>query len=360
MNSTPHRTRRTPGRSGITILELLVVTSIIGILAALLLPAVQNARAAARRTQCQNNLRNVGLAMINATESAQRFPASGHFAVTSSGFAQHHSWVVSLLGWLDAKEIHDRWNLDLPIDASPNLELAERHLAVLACPEDITVLGRADLSYVVNGGFGWTTLSPERVSDCPTGWGGTPLDLNGNGVTCPSDPADDGQLTDKQLYFQTAVFFLENWKTPGGTRRYHTLADLYDGVTHTMLLSENVRAGSDPYFARSGWASPHAPRNSFFLSAGVCLNGRCAPGQVDYARANQGAEVINGGLTQAEGESPFPSSFHRGGVNVVFADGHVRFISENIAGQVYAALISPQGSRIVGPLAQVIPSEGDY
>jgi len=73
-----------PVRSGLTVLEVLVTLTIVGVLLALIAPAVLNARAAARRTECQNRIRNVGLAMLAREESAQRFPASGYFEMKST------------------------------------------------------------------------------------------------------------------------------------------------------------------------------------------------------------------------------------------------------------------------------------
>ena len=102
--------------SGFTVIELMVVIAIISVLMSLILPAVMNARGAARRTQCQNNLKNLGLAMINEAEAKKRFPASGYFGRTT-GF--YRSWAADLLPWIDQQTIADRWdkdqNLPLPL-----------------------------------------------------------------------------------------------------------------------------------------------------------------------------------------------------------------------------------------------------
>lgn len=345
-------------RNAFTIIELLVAISVISILIALLLPAVVNARAAARSSQCRNNLRNIGLAMVNAAESAGRLPASGNFSLDSRGVVPFHSWVVPLTPWLDRQDIFERWDMASPSTASGNQELANKHFAVLACPSDFSVTGRGDLSYVVNGGFGLTAVSG-GTADCPVSPFAQPLDLNGNGITCPLNVKMDGEPGDKLLYFQTAAFFVESWGVPG-TVRHHTLNDIVDGLSQTILLSENVRAGVDPSTEGTNWASADSLRNSFFISAFVCESLRCAPGRVDYRRANQGSQAINSSLKSAEGESPWPSSLHTGGVFVLFGDGHVTFLSEHVDGGVYASLVSPQGSRVTGPLQQYPLSAGDY
>jgi hypothetical protein len=98
----------------------------------------------------------------------------------------------------------------------------------------------------------------------------------------------------------------------------------------------------------------------------VCDNLCCSAGNVDYARANDRSqhphrlEAINSSLDQAEGEAPWPSSFHPDGVHVVYCGGRVKFLSEDVEGLVYASLISPRGSLIQGPLAQPVVSPDQY
>jgi prepilin-type N-terminal cleavage/methylation domain-containing protein len=345
--------------AGFTIIELLVVITVISVLVALVLPAVLSTRAASRRVQCQSNLRNVGLAMVNAAESARRFPASGNWGHHLQGdYNPYHSWVVDLLPWIDRRDLFVQWKFDESCLSDTNQALGAHHVAVLACPGDITVLGRGDQSYVVNGGIGYT-VGYKGVGDCPVNAEGTPVDLNGNGVICPADPALDGAPSDRELFVRLGMFFAQNWR-PTQAAVFHTLNDVTDGLSQTVLIAENVRTGADPYNPRINWASPVAFHTSFFLPPEVCAGGSCAAGNVDYARANHGSHAINAGLTQAEGESPWPSSYHTGGVFMAFGDGHVKFISQGVDGRVYAALLSPRGSRIEGPLAQPVLSGGDY
>ncbi|NQT11657.1 MAG: DUF1559 domain-containing protein [Planctomycetes bacterium] len=355
-----------PGRVGFTLVELLVVITIISMLVALLLPAVMSARGAARRTQCKNNLRNLGLAMLQEAEVKRRFPASGHFSY--AGPESYHGWMVALLPWLERRDIAEEWNLDLPFDDPANERLASIALPIAVCPDDDTAMsGGGNLSYVVNGGFGWT-----RPWDCPSVFHvmGVPpiqaIDLNGNGTTCPASMGDDGTPSDKQFFFQTGMFFLENWPRGVGVERHHTPDSIYDGLSNTVMLSENVRAGFNPYSGKGGWATPWPLHNCFYISGYVCEGLTCAAGSVDYGRANdQGGdpfrlEAINSSLDQPEGEAPWPSSYHPGGVHVAFADGHLDFLSEDVHGDVYASLVSPRGSLIKGPLKQPVLSGGDY
>ncbi|NUQ64605.1 MAG: DUF1559 domain-containing protein [Pirellulales bacterium] len=353
-------------RWGFTLVELLVVISILSVLLALLLPAVMASRAAARRVECQNNQQNLAVVMLSEVDAKRRFPASGHFSIRG---VPHHTWIVSLLAGLERADLAERWDLEQPSHDPQNQTVATTSIPILVCPDDDSIQpGQGNLSYVVNGGFGWTHASP--APDCPSAFHVLgfppvqPIDLNGNGVACPSGPETD-KVTDKELFFRTGLFFLENWPYGTGTVRHHTAETVLDGLSSTLMFSENVRAGYDPYSAgATGWSCPFAWRHSFFLSSYVCQDGRCGAGRVDYDRANSrrhpyALEAINAGLTQAEGEAPWPSSYHGDGVNVVFADGHVHFLSEKIDGPVYSSLVSPAGASIEGPLKQVVVP-GEY
>lgn len=334
-------------RRGFTIIELLVTMGIIAILVSLLLPAVQQARTAALRTQCISHLRNVSLAVVNSTEQFDRFPASGSFGEKGN----HHNWVLDTLPWLDQKSIADRWNTDKRLTDPGNAALASIHIAVLTCPSDISVVGMGDLSFVVNGGVGFTSFF-NSVHDCPIDPGSNMLDLNGNGVACPPNDATDGTPSDKDYFFRLGLFFCETWKWNVSPPRHHRWATVLDGLSQTVLLSENIRTGYDPERPGTNWASPNPYLTSFFIG-NPCANANCKSGNVDYKRANAGNSAINSGLASPEGTSPVPNSLHGGGVNMAYCDGHVSFMSQTIDGGVYAALVSPEGLRLNGtPLAQ--------
>ncbi|HEX7450165.1 MAG TPA: DUF1559 domain-containing protein [Pirellulales bacterium] len=340
--------------AGFTIVELVVVLSIIGMLMALLLPAVMMSREAGRRATCANNLKNIGLAVINSDGARGRLPASGNFSVGGVGY---HNWVVDILPYLERTDIHSLWRFDLPASNAKNLPLTRVPISVMVCPDDDTAVpGEGNLSYVVNGGFGWT-----QPVDCPVvmhvpsanNLQVVPIDLNGNGVTCPTGSTLDGAPTDKSLYFLTGLFFPENWPLGGVTVRHRSLAAVSDGLSRTLMLTENLRAGYDPTVG-STWASPLPWRCCFFLSAYVCDNAKCSPGHVDWKRANERKllECINPSQALPEGEAPWPSSNHPGGVNAVYCDGHLQFLSEDVDGAVYGALVTPDGLKIHGPLFQ--------
>lgn len=334
--------------SGYTIIELLVSVGIIGLLIAITLPAVQTARNAARRAQCLNNMRNVSIALIQETDKADRFPACGYYGDgTPDTVGTYRSWVVDILPHLDQANIFNKWDFDVRYTNPTNEPLANTHIPVLTCPNDVTiVIGNGNLSYVVSSGIGFTAQIA-GIHDCPVGPSSGKLDLNGNGITCNSSTLGDGNPSDREMFKQMGLFFNETWKGITRAERHHTMASVTDGLSNTMLISENIRTGYDPDKPTSNWGSPNPYLTSFYIG-NPCLNGSCSSGNVDYNRSNSGNGAINAGLSQPEGSSPFPSSVHPGGVNVGYCDGRIEFMSENIDGKVYASLASPQGQALGG------------
>lgn len=154
-----HRRRCASRRAGFTLIELLVVIAIIGVLVALLLPAVQQAREAARRAQCKNNLKQVGLALHNYHDVANRFPPESIWAFTPIGSTtkqpRNYSWIVMLLPYVDQAPLYNSINFSLPIWGQVDTTgqtIVSRQLPVLTCPSD-PGLGSAPQ------GMGWTNYS---------------------------------------------------------------------------------------------------------------------------------------------------------------------------------------------------------
>lgn len=355
---SPHRLRRSH-MQGFTLLELLVVLGVMSLLISLLLPAVMNARASARRVACMNKLRQLTLAISLHADRAGRLPAAGYYE--AKGPRKFHSWVTSILGEIDQGELARQYDFSRPFTDEQNFKLTQTPLPVLACPDDVSVEdGQGNLSYVVNGGFAWTI-----PVDCPASAHASqgrvtisPLDFNGDGIVCPLSLEAGGAATDLSYLERTSLFFVENWPAGTGTVRHHNLADVLDGLSQTILLSENVRAGYDPQQPNSSWGAPDSLRNMFFVSSYVCESGKCARGKVQLERANDRSqepfrqECLNASLTQAEGTAPWPSSGHAGRIHVGYCDGHVSSLTEQIDGKVYVALVTPQGRQADDPFAE--------
>jgi len=337
-------------RRGISVLEILIVFVVISVLMALAAPAIQSSRATARRTECQNHLRNLGIAFTAVSEQNRRLPASGYFGTDGT---EYHNWVLDVLPWTEQNQLAAEYDRRAGYLAPENFALTRTHLPLLICPVDLSAEdGQGNLSYAVNAGFGWTIPIDQPVTFHPLqAEAEVPLDLNGDGKTGLVDERVAGVGTDRELLYRTGLFFPENWPIGSGTVRKHQLETILDGASNTVLLAESVRSGFDPASGDT-WGSPLPRRSSFVLSGYICDSASCSSGNVDYARANQrepgaaAAEALNAALTQPEGEAPWASSWHDGGLNVCFADGHVEFVSEVIAGHIWAALLSPQGLHL--------------
>src|SRR5579883_3062193 len=118
-------------RSAFTLIELLVVIAIIAILIALLVPAVQKVREAASRTQCDNNLKQIGLACHNYHDMYKGFPPGKS---DNAGKAPSHSWVIYVLPYLERHDLYDRYDFTQDYTAAVNATISAAHLPVLTCP----------------------------------------------------------------------------------------------------------------------------------------------------------------------------------------------------------------------------------
>jgi prepilin-type N-terminal cleavage/methylation domain-containing protein len=298
-------TSRRRRQRGFTLIELLVVISIIGILVGLLLPAINQAREAGRRAQCQNNMKNVVLAIIGYVNQKNVFPPSAEFAEdgqtlgaltpssssydptlsptnsvipsfmpggtprtgSSNGIGPAtpmYSWVVPILPNLDNQELYNQWTMFNPLPSvgpsavaydnafnytqgqASNAKISETALKILQCPDDNTVqTGQGNLSYVVNGGFAlWHAI--------PVGWVGSATD--GGGVpSAPSiwAPAAVTWLGTVGVTQKLGVMFIES-TFPQGTPNApripwnvrSSLTSIVDGASSTILLSENTLTGA--------------------------------------------------------------------------------------------------------------------
>lgn len=123
-------------QNGFTLVELLVVIAIIGVLVALLLPAIQAARESARLTQCKNNLRQFGIAMHNYETSFKLLPPGYSFTFTPSGNSLGHAWGAHILPFIEEQAIYDSIDFDLPVYHPDNQVAREVHLTSFLCPSD--------------------------------------------------------------------------------------------------------------------------------------------------------------------------------------------------------------------------------
>lgn len=316
-------------RRGFTLIELLVVISIIGVLVGLLLPAINSAREAGRRVQCQNNQRNVGLALAQFSTAKNAFPNSGTFfeyvqatpavdvtnpqtsaiyaAITNPQSADPRiygwSWVVDILPYLDQQDLANAWNSNQPylypqplsvigtpppITDATNLTVGGTALAILKCPDDLNaVTNQGNLSYVVNGGF-------SRFPAAPVGWIGAAIDgasNNGPSLVWLPPATTTGWIPIQGIGQKLGVMFpgatvptsLPTGST-GTTSTFPwsvttTLSSIIDGLSTTVLLGESTLSGYAPQGAgflsavETNWACPHPNYTSFMASDNVCGDG---------------------------------------------------------------------------------------
>jgi prepilin-type N-terminal cleavage/methylation domain-containing protein/prepilin-type processing-associated H-X9-DG protein len=299
-------------RSGFTLVELLVVIAIIGVLVALLLPAVQAAREAARRMQCVNNLKQLGIAIHNYHDTHQTFP-SGYIRTSN---AQGWGWAALALPFIEQGPLHDRLhvtrgNLDSVILWPPPdlAALIQTPLAAFHCP--------SDTGYDAN----WILPPGSRGRGDIAGI--QPGLSNYKGVAGVLSPQHrPGNVTPTVSRDSRGIFF-------GNSRM--RMAYITDGTSNTLAIGE-----ADTLIRRSGaWAGianangmAHSSVYYVVSWAGARLN---QPHGAPFPNSgNSGSPDENPGLNTPPGASQGFGSLHPSGANFCLADGSVRFISDSI------------------------------
>ena len=348
---------RAAGRGGFTLIELLVVISIIAVLASLIAPAVQSARRAARKVQCLNNMRNVGLAMQNfaSTNNGTLPSLVAAQTVTNLSGAQGTMavpWTIALLPALDNSALlkNIRTNaLVVSGVASVNTNPGFENVAieVFTCPDDVDshkVSG--GLSYVVNSGF----ISSEVYDATETATllhQVYLLDWNKNAARSLDGTSGTPETKDSAVGAATGVI----WRNIGFQSSLDYVS-VGDGTSTTLLLTENINAGT--WYSqtvntlgfglriRQTSGGPVVGPGGDFISASK-LNTTFGPSSFANPVVNPDPWVINRNLGAVTGTAPRPSSQHAGGVNVIMCDGAGRFLNENLDKHVYARLITSNG-----------------
>jgi prepilin-type N-terminal cleavage/methylation domain-containing protein len=308
---------------GFTLIELLVVIAIIAILIALLLPAVQQAREAARRTQCRNNMHQLGLALHNYHDTARVFPPafihSCNTAGTYTGFTPSGwAWGALVLPYMDQAPLYNQLNLNAPINTTTQISLLRTVIPGYICPSNAW----RDLSQnTANGNTSGISVphSPANVVAIAMS--------NYVGVMGPNAP-NCGSAAD-----QGGIFFCNS---------NISIRDCTDGTSNVWLAYERSTRPRPPNVGGDGmtqggvWAGVSAPG---------CNNGNYNWYAVTgYVMGLYGE--INGSATRFDTRQP--DSFHTGGIHVLLADGSSRFVSQNISLQAAIWLSNRADGNIVG------------
>jgi prepilin-type N-terminal cleavage/methylation domain-containing protein len=296
--------RRFRATGGFTLVELLVVIAIIGVLVALLLPAVQAAREASRRSACTNNLKQIGLAIANYQLAIKKFPPSStdslknamDFSIDDSG-EKRHSWASYILPHLELPALADSINRSLHALVGSNELAAATVVPVYRCPTysgpEFSSSYRYEQLQRKCAIGNYLALGATTVGNL---WG---VNLNPDGVIIPG-----GKITPK---------------------------DVTDGLSHTVLIVETreevFAAWADGLTAATCALVFHASRYPTYARDQVSLN--FAP-YFDYQ------PPVSWG----------PSSMHTGGAFHLFGDGSVRFIRDEVTKAAYLAITTREGGEV--------------
>ena len=332
-------------RTGFTLIELLVVIAIIAVLIGLLLPAVQKVRESANRVSCQNNLRQMGLALHNYESANGRFPTGGQ-ARNPAGTANvfwtekfvieatptpivgqiSHSVQTKLLPYLEQDNVFKLMNLDYAYNdpALPsNQQAARTVIKTFICPSVANRSSNQDAA-----GFAYTDYAP-------------PVTVMVNANTPPNvaiTPSPDFSAPNPAWAGPRALCTLN------GSRPI-TASQISDGTSNTIAICE--RAGTSD-------AMPFSPKTSNTLNP----DGRRFWAWAEPDNAFNVDQLINNNATPRGGPPTCPwtrlncgpneetFSFHPGGANVVLGDGSVRFLSNSIDGATFRALLTPDGGEV--------------
>lgn len=339
------RTSRPCGRAGLAFIEMLVVVAVIGVLVALLLPALLQAREGARKTQCRNNLKQIGIALHNFHDAHGSFPPGwtgprydqNGLIVRPADFGCLWAWSAYLLPQLDQATLHDQLDVRGISDPPGPGKPLDVPLGVFLCPSDI---GGPESGWGLYRGT-WTEsgYSPTLVKGyAKSNYAG----VNGRGHAPFQAVSDQTESTSAVR----GIF---------GDETRTRMADLRDGASNTLAVGERETTRS---YARQ------RPRGAVWMrNVGELVADGAEPdlgGTTILATATPGESVGDGSL----GATPFVgiycdansvagvtgesaplnrsayafSSMHGGGVFFLFADGRVRLISEDIDPATYGAL----------------------
>lgn len=317
---------------GFTLVELLVVIAIIGILVALLLPAVQAAREAARRMSCSNNLKQIGLALHNYHDTSGSFPPGAIHprGVTSKSWSIH----ARLLPFLEQENLQDLVDWSLPYSAQG--EVTQTRVETYFCPSDPGDRERPDgaithypLTYGVNMGT-WFVFNPNSQS-------------GGNGLVYPNsktrfrDVIDGTSTTLAFAEVKAWSPYLRDGGNPGISYAPIPAADSVSSLGGNFKVDSGHTEWVDGRVHQTGFTGTFTPNTLVTHSTGSDTY------DVDFNSSREGDttnQLTYGAVTSR--------SYHPGGVQVALTDGSARFVSEDIDITTWRALTTRAGSEVVG------------
>jgi prepilin-type N-terminal cleavage/methylation domain-containing protein/prepilin-type processing-associated H-X9-DG protein len=336
-------------RAGFTLIELLVVITVISLLMAFLLPALQSAREAARRIQCTNNLKQLGLALSNYELTVGVYPPS--MSLAGRGYMPNWvgGWSVNsrILLFLEQVPLYNSINYYVPQASAENTTAAAQSVSVFVCPSEVrpepfsnfygstavTTYGWCMGDWYVWGGFGGL---PPRCAFSPN-------------VSRRAAEFRDGltqTLIASEVKSRQPEFTNLNWLGPPFNTPTNVLspnfppsqiappADAFSSIS--APISGGHAAWADGSVDQTGMTTAWSPNFRVALSFGAGFN------EDSHSGGGMTVDVDLVSRREASGGPTFAAvtsrSYHPGGVNVLFGDGRVRFVKETLSGDVWRAL----------------------
>ncbi|MFO0943308.1 MAG: DUF1559 domain-containing protein [Pirellulales bacterium] len=336
---------------GFTLVELLVVIAIIGILVGLLLPAVQAAREAARRMQCSNNLKQIGLALMNYESAHKMFPFGKGPSYPGAPVYARWSQHALLLPFLEQTSLHSQIDFRLPPD-TPGMGGVVAFMPAFTHPSGVNSVA---CRTVVPGFFCPSDLSPNDTWQAQNNYVG-----NQGGWLCDrtDQPAASTDVSPSET--QTGVFYLlSKTKTK----------DVVDGLSNTIFFSEKIRGQGTPNPKSDMFVMPH--QTSLDATYNTCsslnpntatpltskwgyswvMGENCCTQYNHVTTPNKiscGGTGFPGSMTNMAMQVP-PSSRHTGGVQCMLGDASIRFVADSIDLVTWRSI----GSRASGEVAAI-------
>jgi prepilin-type N-terminal cleavage/methylation domain-containing protein/prepilin-type processing-associated H-X9-DG protein len=358
---------QTVRRGGFTLIELLVVIAIIAVLVALLLPAVQMAREAARRTQCRNNLKQIGLAMHNYHDTYKMFPGAAMYQLLRRNpvwFLGNFSPQVSLLPFLEHGDVFNGFNFagsSWP-SADPgegnwiNLTTIHKRIGGFLCPSDATPNNVIFYGFPASGhGF---LSSPGNSYRWCSGSVGHQLERNGvfahftfsaSPFTLPTRALSARDVSDG---LSTTVVFSEramgSGPIGGGARgdRRDNKNSYFGAVPGTTAETHRQACLAAPGPLNPGSAARYDDSGALWATASVRYTG-----YNHWLTPNQNSCFFEGRARGSGRGSTTATSHHPGGVNILMADGQVRFVGDSVEQSIWSAIATPYRGESISNVA---------
>jgi prepilin-type processing-associated H-X9-DG protein len=299
------------------LIELLVVIAIIAILIALLVPAVQKVREAAARTQCQNNLKQIGLALHNFHDTNKRFPPSGYtMAGPGNPAGKFVGWRPLILPHVEQTSLQKLFDFNFNWWEGPNLSAATFQVNLFLCPSASHMPVTSAIARPPRPAL--TFAVPPAPTDYEAIMGVQP---------CVNPSLYGTHETNRSIMFRNSAV---------------TFTQVADGTSNTIMIAE---CSTRPLVYRG-----RTPRPDLANDQGICWADSEGPFSLDGSNQDGSLQCLGPLLTPRAMNATNvnePYSFHSGGCQFLFGDGHVSFLSESLTLPTFAALCTRNGGEVV-------------